>query len=457
MAKNSAKIKEMSRAQVSPARWAAYQVLSKVEKDKAYTSILLPLYEEGLKAEDRALCHELTLGVIRNKLFLDKLIENFTAKKLDKLDLPVLLALRLGIYQLRFMSKIPARAAINESVELVKQEKLVSAAGFVNAILRRAAKETGFDPTEKLTDKLEKLSVAASHPRWLIEKWEAEFGFEETAKLAAANNEIPQTSFRLRRNEDAAVLKELAEAGVEFSGSRLAANCYVVKRSNKLLYEFAEQGKMILQDEASQLAGNLAALKPGESFFDVCAAPGNKTTQIIGAALAPGNSPDTFSYAAGDLHPHRIRTLRENLAKANLKNVNVFQYDAAEALPFGRETFDCVLVDAPCSGTGTIRRNPEIRWSLRPADFNELAVKQKKILSNAAELVKKGGRLIYSTCSLEEEENERVVENFLEDHPEFSIAGIDTAGELVTGEGYLRTFPHRHNTDGFFAVVLNKF
>jgi 16S rRNA (cytosine967-C5)-methyltransferase len=446
----------MSRAKVSPARWAAYQVLNKVEKEKAFTSILLPLYEEELRADDRALCHELTLGVIRNKLFLDKLIENFTAKKLDKLDLPVLIALRLGAYQLRFMPRIPARAAINESVEIVKQEKLVSAASFVNAILRRMAKEAHFDPAEKLTDKTEKLSVTASHPRWLIEKWTAEFGFAETARIAAANNEIPPTSFRLSRREDKTALKELTEAGLEFSASQMVPNCYVVKRSNKLLYEFAGQGRVVLQDEASQLVGHLAALRSNESFLDVCAAPGNKTTQIISEALAGGNNAEKVFYAAGDIHPHRIRTLRKTLGKANLENVEVFQYDSTEALPFKRETFDRVLVDAPCSGTGTLRHNPEIRWSLQPEDINELAAKQKKILFNAAEVVKKGGRLIYSTCSLEEEENESVVENFLKENPDFTIAGLETAKELITGRGYLRTFPHLHNTDGFFAAVLKR-
>jgi len=452
-----ANIKQMSRAKVSPARWAAYQILTRVEKEKAYTSFLLPLYEEDLKADDRTLCHELTLGVIRNRLFLDKLIENFTTKKLEKFDLPVLIALRLGIYQLRFLPRIPARAGVNESVEIVKQEKLTSAASFVNAILRRAAKEMDFDPAEKLTDKLEKLSVTTSHPRWLIEKWEAEFGFAETEKIASANNEIPQTSFRLNRSEDETTLEELTEAGLEFSGSQLVPNCYVVKRTNKLLYEFAAQGKVVLQDEASQLVGHLAALKSGESFLDVCAAPGNKTTQIVSEALAQGNNAEKTFYAAGDIHSHRLRTLRKNLSKAGLKNVEVFQYDSAQALPFEQETFDCVLVDAPCSGTGTLRHNPEIRWSLMPGDIAELAAKQEKIFSNAAGVVKKGGRLIYSTCSLEEEENEQVVESFLKENVDFTIAAIDIAGELITGRGFLRTFPHRHHTDGFFAAVLKKF
>ncbi len=444
----------MSRAKVSPARWAAYQILRRVEKEKAYTSILLPLYEKDLIQEDRGLCHELTLGVLRNRLFLDAIIGNLTTKKLHKLDLPVLIALRLGIYQLRFMSRMPARAAINESVEIVKQEKLVSAAAFVNAILRRAAKEAEIDPAKNIGDRLEKLSVETSHPRWLLEKWREEFGIDETEKLAAANNRMPQISLRVnRKNTAEAVLEELAEAGAELSLSDLVPGCYIVKKTGKKLYEAAEEGKIVLQDEASQLVAHLVALKPGESFLDVCAAPGNKTTQII-------NSVDSNAsgalYAAGDLHSHRIETLEKNLGRAGIGSVKVFQYDAEKELPFEPETFDRVLVDAPCSGTGTIRHNPEIRWSLRPEDIARLAAKQKRILSNAAALVKKGGRLVYSTCSLEEEENEHVAEWFLRENPNFEIAETQAPQELITGRGFVRTFPQRDKTDGFFAAVLKK-
>ncbi len=375
---------------------------------------------------------------------------------MDKLDLPVLLALRMGLYQMRFMTRIPARAAINESVEIVKQERLVSAASFVNAVLRRAAKETGFDPTESITGELEKLSIAASHPRWLLQKWMDEFGFQETEKLALANNQIPRASFRLNHPGDESTLKELESSGAEFAGSELVPNCFIATKPNKTLYEFAEQGKIVLQDEASQLVAHLAQLEKGESFFDVCAAPGNKTTQIINEARERGALVDEGFYAAGDLHPRRIETLRRNLERAGTKNVKVFEYDAVRSLPFEAETFDCILVDAPCTGTGTIRHNPEIRWSLKAEDFVELATKQRKILVNAAKMLKKGGRIIYSTCSLEKEENEDVVEEFLREHSEFKIVIPDIADELKTEEGYLRTFPHRNNTDGFFAAVLKK-
>lgn len=442
----------MAKTRVSAARWAAYQILSRVEKEQAYTSVLLPLYEEDLKTEDRALCHELTLGIIRNKLLLDAIVENLTAKKLSKLDLPVLLALRLGVYQLRFMSRIPARAAINESVEIVKQERKVSAASFVNAILRRAEREADLYPVKDIADPLEKLSVAASHPLWLIKKWTEEFGFEETEKLALANNQAPQISFRANRRNEKDLLRQLTEAGVEYFASALVPGCYIAGSANRKIYELAEDGELALQDEASQLVAHLVALKPGESFFDVCAAPGNKTTQIINSVP----SRESGLYAAGDLHQRRIDTLQKNLWKAQIESVKVRQYDAEKKLPFDPETFDTILVDAPCSGTGTIRHNPEIRWSLEPADITKLAAKQKKILSNAAALLKTGGRLIYSTCSLEEEENEMVVAEFLRENPEFEIAGTGAPRELITGRGFVRTFPQRDNTDGFFAAVLKK-
>ena len=445
----------MARAKVSTvsaARWAAYQILARVEKENAYTSVLLPFYEENLIAEDRALCHELTLGVIRNKLLLDAIIENLTAKKLSKFDLPVLLALRLGAYQLRFMSRIPARAAINESVEIVKQERKVSAASFVNAILRRAEREADLDPVKDIADPLEKLSVAASHPLWLIKKWTEEFGFEKTEKLALANNQVPPISFRANRRNEKDLLRQLTEAGVEYSASALVPSCYIASKVNRKIYELAEDGELALQDEASQLVAHLVALKSGESFFDVCAAPGNKTTQIINSVP----SRESGLYAAGDLHQPRIDTLQKNLWKAQIESIKVRQYDAEKKLPFDPETFDTILVDAPCSGTGTIRHNPEIRWSLEPGDITELATKQKKILSNTASLLKKGGRLIYSTCSLEEEENEMVVAEFLRENSEFEITGTNAPRELITGRGFVRTFPQRDNTDGFFAAVLKK-
>jgi 16S rRNA (cytosine967-C5)-methyltransferase len=442
----------MPQTKVSPSRWAAYKILSQVAKENAFTSILLPQYEDELIPEDRGLCHELTLGVIRNQTFLDKTIEHFSGKKLGKLDLPVLLALRLGIYQIRFMTRIPARAAINESVELVKKERLLSASGFVNAILRKVSKEIEFDPTAEIADDFEKLSIKTSHPLWLIKKWAQEFGFEETERLAEANNRIPQISFRANRRNENDLLRQLDEAGIEYHNSNLVSVCFIVSKANRKLYDLAEEGELVLQDEASQLVAHLVDLQPGESFFDVCAAPGNKTTQIINSVP----SRETALYAAGDLHQRRIDTLQKNLWKAQIEGVKVRQYDAEKELPFEPETFDRILVDAPCSGTGTIRHNPEIRWSLKQEDFGDLAEKQKKILTNAAALLKKGGTIVYSTCSLEEEENEKVVEDFLRENPEFKLSETTAPKELITGRGFVRTFPQRDNTDGFFAAVLNK-
>lgn len=441
---------KVSRPKVSQARWAAYQILLRVERENAYTSYLLPLYENDLKPDDRALCHELTLGVIRNQLFLDTIIEHFTKKKLTKLDAAVLIALRMGIYQMRFM-RIPARAAINESVEIVKKEKLMSASGFVNGVLRSIDRETDFDPAAKFSG-LEKLSVHTSHPLWLLEKWQEEFGAEETAKLATVNNGIPKISFRVNRATGENVLTELHEAGIEFVESQMAPGCFNVTRAGKFIYEMAEQGHVVLQDEASQMVASLVGLKTGESFLDVCAAPGNKTTQIISSVESDGNE----FYAAGDLHEHRLETLRRNLAIAQIENVKVLNYDATGEMPFEPETFDAILLDAPCSGTGTIRHNPEIRWSLSPADIPELVTKQSAILRNVAKLLKPGGRIIYSTCSLEEEENEKVIENFLGENENFRADETHAPKELITGRGFVRTFPQRDNTDGFFAAVLRK-
>ena len=425
---------------ISPARIAAFEILNKIEKEKAFSSALLPLYEENLESKDRALCHELTLGVLRKQIYLDKMIESFTNNK--KLDLAVRIALRLGIYQLRFLDKIPDYSAINESVNLVQFAKKTSAKGFVNAVLRRVLRE---EVELKFADDIERVSVETSHPRWLIENWIKQFGFEETAKLAAANNETPQMVFRLTGKSDAQTLEILNKIGLEIVESEYVSGAFHVLKPNEILFAFAREGKIYFQEESSQLVGNFVNLQTGESFLDVCAAPGSKTTQIGFRFLV-----------AGDLYWHRIETLRKNCLKQDVRNVNILEYDALKTLPFAESGFDVVLVDAPCSGTGTIRHNPEIRYFLTEKDFAQLSAKQLKILHNASKVVKSGGRLLYSTCSLEKEENEAVCERFLNQTTSFDKVLPQLSERFLTEKGFARTFPNRDKMDGFFIAVFQK-
>lgn len=416
---------------------------------------MLPIYEEKLQPKDRALCHMLTLGALRNQIYLDRLIEKLTTKKTNKFDLAVLLALRIGLYQLLFLDKIPAHAAINESVNLVQKAKKTSAKNLVNAVLRRATREK---IELKFADETDKICVETSHPRWLFEKWINEFGFEAAEKLAAANNETPNLVFRLTAKSGAKTVEILNKIGLEIVESEIVPGAWKVFGSNEILRLYADEGRIYFQDEASQLVAQAVGLKDGKSFLDVCAAPGSKVTQIQDLRLKtqdPRLKTQNLT-VAGDYFEHRIRILQANCRKQAADFINIVRYDAENALPFADESFDVVLVDAPCSGTGTIRHNPEIRYFLSEKDFAELSAKQLKILQAASKTVKRNGRLIYSTCSLESEENESVVEKFLAGDENFTKVAPKVLEKFLTNEDFARTFPPRDKTDGFFIAEMIK-
>lgn len=445
------KIQSEKQIKISPARLAAFEMLLKIESEKAFSSVLLPIYEERLSAQDRALCHTLTLGVLRKKLYLDRVIEEFTKKKTEKFDLAVLLALRLGLFQILFLDKIPAHAAINESVNFVHLAKKRSAAGLVNAVLRRANRG---EVNIEIAGEIEKISIETSHPVWLIEHWAKQFGLEEAEKIAIANNETPRLVFRLTNKSNEKTIDILQKLGLEICESVIVSSACEVLKSSEILHLYSDEGKIYFQDEASQLVARTVRLKPNESFLDVCAAPGSKTTQI-NFELGNGNS-EIKDFVAGDKYFHRLKVLRKTCEKVGAENVEIVAYDAEKDLPFANESFDVVLIDAPCSGSGTIRHNPEIRYYLQREDFAELSVKQLKILENASKVVKKGGRLVYSTCSLEGEENEAVCENFLAGSTDFKKILPDLPEKFLTDEGFARTFPQRDKTDGFFIAVFEK-
>lgn len=449
---------------VSPARKAAFEILQKIESEQAFSAILLPAYEENLKPEDRALCHALVLGVLRNQFLLDALIEQFSGKKNEKLDLAVKIALRIGLFQLRFLEKIPARAAVNESVNLIYLAKKRSAAGFVNAVLRKSEREAAFNLFDKFTNPLEKLSIETSHPIWILEKWIKQFGFEEAEKLARINNQQPPTAFRLISRDDNSVLRELEAAGAKLEKSKIVNDAFRVSGAIQAVRKLIAENKIYLQDEASQLVGEtVLSLKPEIknqaqfSFLDACAAPGSKTTQIASRKeyLRTTGGGRSNLFVAGDFTIPRIRILKETAERFGSREIKIVRYDA-RSLPFADQSFDLVLIDAPCSGTGTIRHNPEIRYHLRAGDFAELARLQTAILSSAARVVKKNGRIVYSTCSLEPEENEAVIENFLAKNECFKLNAETLPAQILTEKGFGRTFPPRDDADGFFVAILHR-
>jgi 16S rRNA (cytosine967-C5)-methyltransferase len=436
---------------VSPARRVAFEILLRVEEG-AYASVLLASREEELQPLDRSLSHELVMGVLRRQLWLDRLIEYYADRKVTELDAPVCIVLRLGLYQLRFLSRVPASAAVNESVNLVNLARLRSASGLVNAVLRRATREPDVDPARNIQDPLERIAVSTSHPPWLIERWTRAFGNFEAQAFAGANNEPAPIAFRVvnKRARESEVIERLRHAGAELVPSKIESGAWRIKGGGRLLSEFAGTGQVYVQDEASQLVAGALGAKAGHRVLDLCAAPGSKTTQLADRTF------DSAAIVALDVHERRLRTVVSSAKLHGLTSIHCVVADGLQPLPVRERSFDRVLVDAPCSGTGTLRRNPEIRWRISPRDIEDLSGRQKQLLSNASRAVKSGGRLIYSTCSVEPDENEAVRETFLENHEAFESAELPIDSSVMTSPATARTWPHREGTDGFFVCAFKR-
>ncbi len=406
---------------VSPARVAAFNILLRVERESAYAVELLHgfLLDE-LSPVDRNLATEIVMGVLRWRSVLDEAIAYLSFTPFRKLDFEVLTALRMGVYQKQFLTKIPTHAAVNETVELVKQAKKVSAAGLVNAVMRKV-KSAAHDPRVSNLTGVEYLSSALAHPKWLVHRWLALFGHDIAQKICEYDQRIPSTVLRINSAEDETLL---AAQGIQLAPGALMATARVVTSGDLTATELFRDGKVAVQDEGSQLIAALVG--KGRRILDCCAAPGGKT-----AAMA-SRMPEA-EIVATELHPHRATILRR---LAPQKNIEVVTADAL-ALPYGPD-FDRVLADVPCSGTGTLARNPEIKWKLKAEDLLDLQSRQIPILRAAMRHVAPGGRLVYSTCSLEPEENEQVIAACLTAGSEFKIVPIRTelqrlqkSGELV--------------------------
>jgi 16S rRNA (cytosine967-C5)-methyltransferase len=425
---------------ISPSRAAAFDVLMRIERDKAFSSVLLPIAEESLSPADRSLCHELVLGTLRKQLYLDRLISMKAPGR--KLDPAVVVALRLAIYQIKFLDRIPHHSAVNESVNLVHRAKKSSAKAFVNGVLRTLIRE---NTQPVYADESDRLSVETSHPLWLLDKWTGQFGREAGIDIAIANNQQPPTAFRLLTvDPDLRVNVEGWAARSEY-----VDGCYIASRSDSRLMELSMEARIYLQDEASQMVASSIKLSKGARFLDVCASPGGKT------GLVARNNPFA-STTAGDITATRTELLKQNLERQGIKVKGIARYDAARDLPFAAGSFDQVLVDSPCSGTGTIRHNPEIRYFLSEKDFTAFADKQLAILISASEMVRPGGCITYSTCSLELEENEHIAGRFLEETSSFYGEPADLPPRFLTNDGFARTWPHRDNMDGFFVARFRR-
>jgi 16S rRNA (cytosine967-C5)-methyltransferase len=444
-------------AAVSPARNAAFQILMSVERGKAHSDDLLrSKMVANLSLQDRNLATALVLGVLRWQIRIDHQIQSQLVRPKAKLDAEVLIALRLGAFQLTHLDRIPARAAIDESVELTKLAGHRFASRMVNAVLRKLADAS---PAELPEGNAVELALAEAHPEWMVERWASFYGLEAARAICRYGQEQSASTIRIASPE---AESELTAAGIQLEPGEILTAARTVLSGDVTATEAIQKGTVRLQDEGSQLVAEIAGR--GAAILDCCAAPGGKTL-----ILAERN-PDARIVAC-ETSEARLTQLRKRLAPLGGR-VECRAADATALTEDGK--YDLVLADVPCSGTGTLGRNPEIRHRLRADDLPRQASRQREILCAALRAARPGGRVVYSTCSLEPEENEQVVATVLGETPSARLASMqnridellrdgivtekaaDVLRDCITQEGFFRLLPGKAGTDGFFVALIEK-
>jgi 16S rRNA (cytosine967-C5)-methyltransferase len=444
------------------ARLLALRVLERVQRAGAYADVLLhsQLARSGLGPVDRAFATELVYGTLRWRGRIDYLLGRFLDRPLDRVEGIAATALRLGAYQILFNDRVPTSAAVDEAVRCARAAGAERVTGLVNAVLRKFAQQHANEPLPALeSDPLGHLMHAQSLPAWIAARWLELYGPSEAAALAAACTETPPLTVRVNphQGEVSDLLDELRDAFPDARPCHHARYGAVLgRRGNATALPSFFAGRFTVQDEASQLVVGLLDPQPGERALDTCAAPGGKATAIAERVGTNG------AVLALDRHTGRLDLVRRAARRLQLGRLECRAFDATQDLAeFARDGgFDRVLVDAPCSGLGSLRRNPDARWRVRQGDPARLAEIQRALLARASRVLVPGGVLVYSTCTLLPEENEAIVESFLRESPGFALAPPDAVPaevrDLVDASGFLRCWPHRHDTDGFFAARLER-
>jgi len=446
---------------IAPARVAAFRVLREVARGDAQPASVLAREHRGLAdPRDRALTTEIVIGTLRWQRALDAAIARAAARALYTIHADLLLILRLSLYQLLHLDRVPAAAVVDDAVSLARTSGQARATGFVNGVLRTLSRTRERlelpprpGPGAPRQAALDYLGITQSHPDWLAARWLDRYGFDDAAAWTEFNNSTPALTLRANRlviSRDALRQQLLDDDALETTPARYAPDALVVHGGR--LPE--ARGRFTIQDEASQLVPLLLGARPGERVLDLCASPGGKATAL--AADMNGHG----LIVACDARPRRMRLLAATVRESRAPNVRLVQVGGRDEVPFA-PVFDKVLVDAPCSGLGTVRRDPDIRWRRTAAQLGTFAAYQQTLLGRAARAVAPGGRLVYATCSSEPEENEAVVEAFLAAHPGYSLVDareIDAArlGAVTDPRGMLRTLPFAHGLEAFFAAALRR-
>jgi len=442
------------------AREAAILVINKVLREKAYSNIALKqmLEHSSLSRVDKALVTEIVNGTLKNLIKIDYISSQFV-KANTKLDKHIEDIIRTGIYQIMYLDRIPDSAVCNEGAHLARKYSNEGAVRFVNGVLRNVSrnKENITYPNKEKQPVLY-LSVVYSHPEWIVEKWLKEFGFQFTEKLLHANNQVPSFTIRLNRlktnKED--LIRILEQEGIEYSEGIYNKEALYIKGTSAIENKASfQQGLYQIQDESSMLAGHILDPKPGDFIVDVCSAPGGKATH---AAELMDNKGKII---ARDVHQHKLELIQQSCKRLGIGIVETELFNAKELDRKLIGKADKVILDAPCSGLGVLRRKPDLKWKKTPDNFDELTKLQQQIISKAAEYVKSGGILLYSTCTINKSENINVIEAFLKNREDFYLEDIsrlvpETLESSTKDKGYVEIFPNIHGIDGFFIARLRR-
>lgn len=444
------------------ARDTALDVLTAVEQEGAYSNLLLngALQKSGLSGPDAGLATELVYGTISRLNTIDYFLESFVSKGLAKLQPWVRNLLRLSFYQLYYLDRIPAHAAVNEAVNIAKRRGHQGISGMVNGVLRNVLrrKEELILPSD--LPAAARISLAYSHPEWLVARWIEQYGEAVAEAICQSNNEPPSVSVRVNRSKISReeMLGIMQGQGLEATPSPVTTDGILVQSGgNMALTEWYSKGLISIQDESSMLVGAAVNAHPGMKVLDCCAAPGGKTCHIAERLEGRGQ------VIANDIHPHKAKLIADQTQRLGLQIVETMTSDAVTLSEhFAPESFDRILLDAPCSGLGVIRRKPDLKWSKTPGDISEINAIQHALLDAVCGLLKPGGFLVYSTCTIERSENAGMVEAFLQRHPEFSLADDlpedrDNLREAnVREKTGLQILPQDFHSDGFYIARLVK-
>ena len=436
------------------ARITALRVLVSCRSNGAWADAALKaqISRDGLSGPDAALCSRIVYGVMQHQMLLDFYIGAYCSQKPDHLQPPLLEILRIGAYQILFLDKIPDSAAVNTSVELAKLSKRGQASGLVNAVLRKISQNKESLPPIPDRNEIQRLSIKYSHPKWLTKRMVNLLGREEAERFLASNNEIAPLTIQVNplKTTTESLTEELRQAGIEVHPHAWVPDCLELSGTGDLtaLPAFRD-GKFLVQDPAARLVSLIANIRPGLKVLDVCAAPGGKS---LSAAFAMTGQGDILSC---DLHENKLKRIQESADRLGADIITTRAADGRVFQPEWEAAFDVVLVDAPCSGLGIIRKKPDTRYK-KADDLFTLPVIQSAILNNSARYVRPGGTLVYSTCTILPEENEQVTQAFLAEHTDFTMSPIELPQPVGTTSGALTLWPQRHDTDGFYICRMTR-